>query len=77
MILEVAVRNAIDEQLKPWNRAQSLNAHNPDARRFILGNAPLFHTRRPAGPAELWNVAKHPPKPGCSRRASQHTSAVQ
>lgn len=31
MILEVAVRNAIDEQLKPWNKTQSLNARNPGA----------------------------------------------
>lgn len=29
MILEVAVRNAIDEQLKPWNKDQSRNTHNP------------------------------------------------
>lgn len=29
MLLEVVVRNAIDEQLKPWNEAQSLNVHNP------------------------------------------------
>jgi hypothetical protein len=31
MLLEVVVRNAIDEQLKPWNAAQGLNAHNPAA----------------------------------------------
>jgi hypothetical protein len=31
MMLEVAVRNAIDEQLKPWNKGQSRNTHNPDA----------------------------------------------
>lgn len=29
MMLEVVVRNAIDEQLRPWNVAQSLNVHNP------------------------------------------------
>lgn len=29
MILEVAVRNAIDKQLRPWNVAQGGNTHNP------------------------------------------------
>ncbi|MFJ4264593.1 hypothetical protein ACIPYU_19305 [Paenarthrobacter nicotinovorans] len=29
MLLEVALRNAIDEQLRPWNAAQSDNTHNP------------------------------------------------
>lgn len=31
MLMEVAVRNAIDTQLRPWNVAQSGNTHNPGA----------------------------------------------
>ena len=31
MMMEVILRNAIDERLRPWNIAQSKNVHNPNA----------------------------------------------
>jgi hypothetical protein len=46
MLLEVAVRNAIDEQLKPWNVAPSRNSHNPGldfTEEWIAGPAIPLH----------------------------------